>query len=418
MLAKSWYWHPIVLALVLCSEAFSQQGIPWQTDLQTAKQQAGAANQLVLVHFWAPWCAACRKMDQDVYVDPAVIAAVRGNYVPVRLNVDHNPGVARGLGVTALPTDVVITPEGKVLETYTGFTGAGEYAGRLNRIAVIPRRQAMASQQPGPTSPAAVGSPAPPAMTSPAMTTPANQPPAPPQFTDRRPANIPGPSWNMPGNTAGNTMPSPGEPAGVRPPHFQPTASPANASEPPKFASPPPIPSWSQQATQAPPLASQTPAMASQAPPTSPNNLAGPDLAAGQPPTGAPPIQPAIEMPLALDGYCPVELVDNKQWTVGDRRWGATHEGRTYLFTGPEQQQRFLGEPDRYSPVNSGNDVVLAMEDGQAVSGRREHGVFYGSRIYLFSSEDSLQAFSRQPGQYESALARASQAASRAKNFR
>jgi YHS domain-containing protein len=127
-------------------------------------------------------------------------------------------------------------------------------------------------------------------------------------------------------------------------------------------------------------------------------------------PTNPPDVPPSANMaPLALDGYCPVELVENKAWKVGDRRWGATHQGRTYLFTGPEQQRRFLDAPERYCPVNAGNDVVLALDEGQAVPGRREHGVFYGSRIYLFASEDSLEAFSRQPARYETAIQRAAQ---------
>ena len=153
-------------------------------------------------------------------------------------------------------------------------------------------------------------------------------------------------------------------------------------------------------------------------PAASGSQLASAAPPAMNPPTGQPNVPPPANVAsLALDGYCPVELVESKAWKVGDRRWGATHQGRTYLFTGPEQQRRFLDAPDRYSPVNSGNDVVLAMDEGQAVPGRRDHGVFYGNRIYLFASEDSLEAFSRQPARYETALQRAAQAA-RMGNYR
>ena len=93
-------------------------------------------------------------------------------------------------------------------------------------------------------------------------------------------------------------------------------------------------------------------------------------------------------------------LSERQQWALGDRRWGAIHRGRTYLFTGPEEQRRFFTDPDRYAPAISGNDVVLAAEQGQPVPGMREHGVFFGNRVYLFSSEATLDKFARNPNLY------------------
>jgi YHS domain-containing protein len=103
---------------------------------------------------------------------------------------------------------------------------------------------------------------------------------------------------------------------------------------------------------------------------------------------------------LALDGYCPITLVEKQQWVKGDTRWGATHRGRTYLFAGSEEQQRFLADPDRYAPMISGNDVVQALEKGKAVPGMREHGVSYNGHIFLFADEASLQKFTTNPTYY------------------
>ena len=49
---------------------------------------------------------------------------------------------------------------------------------------------------------------------------------------------------------------------------------------------------------------------------------------------------------LVLEGYCPVTLTEKQQWVLGDHRWGATHRGSMYLFLGPEEQRRFLADPD------------------------------------------------------------------------
>ncbi len=84
----------------------------------------------------------------------------------------------------------------------------------------------------------------------------------------------------------------------------------------------------------------------------------------------------------------------------GDRRWGVIHRGRTYLFAGPEEQRRFFADPDRYAPLFSGNDIVLAADLGQIVPGMRQHGVFLGGRVFLFSSEETLAKFVRDPSRY------------------
>jgi YHS domain-containing protein len=84
--------------------------------------------------------------------------------------------------------------------------------------------------------------------------------------------------------------------------------------------------------------------------------------------------------------------------------WGAVHRGRTYVFTGPAEQQKFLANPDRYSPVMSGNDPVLALNQGQSVVGRREFGWFFNDRVYLFSSEESLNEFARNPNRYSAEI--------------
>jgi YHS domain-containing protein len=129
------------------------------------------------------------------------------------------------------------------------------------------------------------------------------------------------------------------------------------------------------------------------------SSLAPPQVQAGLS-VGTTAATTAAAPPLALDGYCPVTLVEQQRWQVGDRRWGAIHRGRTYLFTGPEQQRKFLANPDRYSPAVSGQDVVMALDYGQEVEGKRAMGVEYQNRVYLFSSDASRQAFSQNPKRY------------------
>jgi YHS domain-containing protein len=109
---------------------------------------------------------------------------------------------------------------------------------------------------------------------------------------------------------------------------------------------------------------------------------------------------PHGSMPLGLEGYCPVTLVERGSWVEGRAQWGVRHRGRTYLFAGPEQQQAFLASPDRYAPALSGDDPVIAFESGRSEPGRRAYGVTYQSRMYLFSTPETRAAFSADPGRY------------------
>lgn len=111
-------------------------------------------------------------------------------------------------------------------------------------------------------------------------------------------------------------------------------------------------------------------------------------------------------MNLALAGHCCVTLVEEEKWVKGDPRWGVNHRGRTYLFTGPQQQQRFLDGYDEYAPVLSGYDCVRYAERGVLVEGKCEHGVFYRDRIFLFADESSLDEFWQAPSRFVAAVAR------------
>ncbi|MEK6248527.1 MAG: DUF255 domain-containing protein [Planctomycetales bacterium] len=110
---------------------------------------------------------------------------------------------------------------------------------------------------------------------------------------------------------------------------------------------------------------------------------------------------------LALQGTCPVELVDSEKWILGDRRWGVVHRGRLYLFSGESQKKRFMNKPDYYSPVLAGNDPVLAIELQKSIRGHRQHGLFYKDRIFLFSSEQTLEKFSAAPDHYLASIRQA-----------
>jgi protein disulfide-isomerase len=353
----------LALSILTPLGGYAQPPVRWEVTLENAQRVAAQTNRLVLIHFWAPWCGICRQMEAEVLSQPAVIAELTADYVPVKINADHFPATAQQYGVTTLPTTVIITPQGQALDVMRGRIETAQYVTRLNQVATDVKRRA-----------AGVYAQVPPSTASQA-------PSAPTGLSDDRYAD----HFNR-------TQPPP--PIGAPPPATQPATP---------FPTQTPVPALATSA-----YAAQSPPPAARVPPQGPPP---PAVAAQQPSMPAagdkPPQVPAGNPPLGMDGYCPVTLCEKQQWALGDHRWGAIHRGRTYLFTGQEEQRRFLADPDRYAPVISGNDAVLAIDQGQTAPGMREHGVYFGNRVYLFSSEASLEKFSKNPNVYANHAAEA-----------
>lgn len=105
-----------------------------------------------------------------------------------------------------------------------------------------------------------------------------------------------------------------------------------------------------------------------------------------------------------LDGYCPVMLVDHDRWDVGNPLFRVTYQGRTYLTSGPAQQQRFMANPNRYCPALEGADPVLLADEQRIVAGRLRLSMVYGGRLYLFADAGTYDRFASNPAHYLAAV--------------
>ena len=340
--------HAAVVGLLLAVPASAQDGVNWQTDLAAARKLAAETDRLVLLHFWTPTCQPCLRLERQVFNQPGFGETLEAHYVPVKINAQANPEIAEQYGVDRWPTDVVIDSNGEVLWLSPCPANASQYANHLGRAAndYARQHQLAASEQP----------------------------------PDGRPART---SWSRQPEiaSAGQTVEPEQRVAerSVAPPqddladydHYD--RAPARREA---------APATEMQATQPPPRA---------------------QLTGSQP-------QRQQNPPLALDGHCPVHLVQTSKWVRGDVRWGAIHRGRTYLFTTQQCQQAFLTNPDFYSPVLSGNDPVAAVDEGRLVPGRREYGVtflkpeIFEGQIYLFSSEATRKIFEENHDRYAAAV--------------
>jgi thioredoxin 1 len=76
------------------------------------------SKQLVLVDFWAEWCAPCRAMTPIVQ---ALAEKYQGRATVVKLNVDDNSSVTQRFGIKGIPT-LIVFKDGKEAERLVGAT--------------------------------------------------------------------------------------------------------------------------------------------------------------------------------------------------------------------------------------------------------------------------------------------------------
>jgi len=403
----------ILLAVLLPSLAVAEEAVRWASNLDDAKRIAASRNQLVLIHFWADNCPPCRRLDANVFSQDSFSADVAKDYVPVKVNANRDPKLAQQYGVDRWPQDVIVTPSGQVVYRMISPQDQAKYTNVLAQVALKlnpSNSNSMIAQTGNTTIPSAPADQ--PFVSAAGQDTAAQSRYS--KFTGTSapasgPTNLgPAPLSNNPSlssrylgqvasGNSGNSM----SPSGSR---F--TAG-TSAEEPAANSGSGSI---------APPASVEPPSRVEPRPPASrfaSQSGSGHQTEATQPPVSNAAARQNSEPPspskqeFAMDGYCPVTLLDQWKWQKGDPRWGAVHQGQVYLFSTQQEQQKFLANPHRYGPAMSGIDPVAYLGQGKVVRGEREFGLTFNGTLYLFSSEENLQQFRNEADRYSSMVRQA-----------
>lgn len=106
----------------------------WKTDFAAAQAEAKKLNRPVVLHFHATWCGPCKKMERDVLDIPQTLKLLDAGFVAVKVDCDKNPKVQVKYGVTSMPTDIILSPDGKVLVKTEGCQDRQNYLTSITRI--------------------------------------------------------------------------------------------------------------------------------------------------------------------------------------------------------------------------------------------------------------------------------------------
>jgi YHS domain-containing protein/thiol-disulfide isomerase/thioredoxin len=415
----------VLLTAMLAAPALAQEAVHWHNDLESAKTVAKQTGRLVLVHFWTPTCGPCMALNQNVFNQPGVASAIETQFVPVKLNADENSATATWYGITRVPTDVIVTPDGQMIAKLISpptpaayvaemTAAAGKYSSRGGQAfakaaagAPVPSglNSAYAGLQVSPSVPLAVSpqqqqSGAAAAMTPATLAAMTGQAKSAAAGRDRLAAAQPTAIGAQ--LAAPQIFANPAVTGAVQPPITPVGVAPATTAP---FAS----------ASVAPAIAAATPAVAAAAPPKQVNNpYAGLTPAAQQPVAGGPPPQPQQPLPSYNVPTSPTPAMPMgydrpplQAATMGvavssqPSQTAAAAVAQPAANGAPDARQLPPGAPplgfDGYCPVSMRNTWKW-------VAGDPRYGVVHRGHTYWFAGPAEQKQFWTDPDRYTPAL--------------
>ena len=100
-----------------------------------------------------------------------------------------------------------------------------------------------------------------------------------------------------------------------------------------------------------------------------------------------------------LKGFCPVALRDDRDLKNALPEHHSTFKGRTYYFSTADAKDLFDENPQHYAPISGGQDVVL-LNEKVTKEGSLDHAVWFKDRLYLFTSQKTLEQFVATPKEF------------------
>ncbi|MDR0328204.1 MAG: DUF255 domain-containing protein [Planctomycetaceae bacterium] len=350
--------------------------VRWESDLDAAMNRAEREQRPLFLHFVANDSQPAQQMAVEVFTQPNIVARLNANFVMVRINTSEAPALVQKFAVTSIPSDIILKPNGQLIYRRTGSIPAERFSNYLDFLQQTIQPERGSVPPPPAVPPIAAGFAAPRNLSAPqqevdSISGVVNDP-----FSQQPSVYQQSPNGQPLGMVAG-TMPPPS--MNIHPMRVEGkiTAEPRTHSE---YRTPSP---------QVPTGGFALPAAAAA---FSSITAAMAELPA--------PEKMTVEVPLALEGFCPVTLSTEERWVSGNPAYCTMYQGHIFRFATPEAVAAFARNPANYVPIALGEDIVQMVDRNKRVNGNRNFGVCYHGRVFLFSSQESLSAFSERPDFY------------------
>jgi thioredoxin-like negative regulator of GroEL len=87
-------------------------------------------------------------MKAETFTDPALTKMINSCFIPVEVDTDQNEQFARQLRIESVPTTMVISPDGDIVERREGFQSATQLKGAIARFCRQPAGRPIVTNEP------------------------------------------------------------------------------------------------------------------------------------------------------------------------------------------------------------------------------------------------------------------------------
>ncbi len=101
------------------------EGLP--EFVQAGLRESNERQKPLFFDFYTDWCGPCKLMKHKTFPDPRVQAELK-NWVVLRIDRDRYPRVAAAFSVSGLPTYLLFSEKGAVLDKVLGYHLAEDFA--------------------------------------------------------------------------------------------------------------------------------------------------------------------------------------------------------------------------------------------------------------------------------------------------
>jgi tetratricopeptide (TPR) repeat protein len=120
-------------ALALPSAASAAEPVVWRTDYNAARKEAIEKGLSLCVVIGTDNCFYCRKLEGGPLRDGVVSAHLTQNFIPLKLDANKEPGIAKALKVQLYPTIVLAGNDGKIHAFIEGYVEADRLSDAMKR---------------------------------------------------------------------------------------------------------------------------------------------------------------------------------------------------------------------------------------------------------------------------------------------
>lgn len=123
------------------------RAVAWQTSYSDGLRDAESNSRPILIDFTASWCGWCRKMDEEVYANPEIAAAL-AEYTCIKVDTDADVETALAYQVRSLPRTIILNTNREIVGDLVGYVPPESFKAMLDDL-----KNRLRTKTGGPTAP-------------------------------------------------------------------------------------------------------------------------------------------------------------------------------------------------------------------------------------------------------------------------